>query len=97
VIARQWLDRYGNRRARDVASRAAAGAVGAIYHELKRLEFRGDVRRGYFVRGLSGAHVQLCRRRSRAVRVGAVGDQPIVMTATDPANGTRCPRDGNRG
>ena len=31
----------------------------AIYHELKRLEFRGDVRRGYFVAGHAGAQFAL--------------------------------------
>ena len=37
-----------------VASRAASVPWRAIYRELKRLEFRGEVRRGYFVKGLVG-------------------------------------------
>jgi ATP-dependent Lhr-like helicase len=28
-----------------------------IYRELRRLELRGEVRRGYFVRGLAGAQL----------------------------------------
>ena len=59
----------------------------AIYHELKRLEFRGEVRRGYFVRGLSGAQFAL----PEAVEMlrSTTPDEtrrPIVMTASDPAN-----------
>jgi ATP-dependent Lhr-like helicase len=86
-IARQWLARYG------VVSREMwrreRPAIGwrAIYRELKRLEFRGDVRRGYFVRGLSGAQfalpeaVELLRSSENAQEA-----QPVVMAATDPAN-----------
>jgi ATP-dependent Lhr-like helicase len=87
MIARQWLDRYGIvaremwRRERPVI------AWRAIYRELKRLEFRGEVRRGYFVRGLSGAQFAL----PEAVEMlrGVVSTEsapPVVMTATDPAN-----------
>ena len=53
-----------HRVARDVAPREAGDRVAADLHELKRLEFRGEVRRGYFVQGLSGA--QFARpKRSR--------------------------------
>src|SRR4029079_3782256 len=58
-IAREWLARYG------VVSRdwwrREHPAVGwrEIYHELKRLEFRGEVLRGYFVAGLAGAQFAL--------------------------------------
>jgi ATP-dependent Lhr-like helicase len=62
-----------------------------VYHELKRLEFRGDVRRGYFVRGLSGAQFALPdaiemlrdRRESEA--------EPVVLLASDPANAYSLP------
>src|SRR5215471_8608037 len=59
----------------------------SIYFELKRLEFRGDIRRGYFVRGLSGAQfavpeaIEMLRSASDATDA-----EPVVMTATDPAN-----------
>jgi ATP-dependent Lhr-like helicase len=58
-VARQWLDRYGVvarewwRRERPTVSWRA------VYRELKRLEFRGEVRRGYFVNGLTGAQFAL--------------------------------------
>jgi ATP-dependent Lhr-like helicase len=85
MIARQWLDRYGVvaremwRRERPVVSWRA------IYHELKRLEFRGDVRRGYFVTGLSGAQFAL----PEAVEMLRSTDTPgsvVIMTVSDPAN-----------
>ena len=59
----------------------------AIYRELKRFEFRGEVRRGYFVRGLSGAQfalpeaVEMLRAENSTVEENAV-----VITASDPAN-----------
>jgi ATP-dependent Lhr-like helicase len=88
AIARQWLERYGVvsremwRRERPVI------AWRAIYRELKRLEFRGEVRRGYFVRGLGGAQfavpeaVEMLRAPASPEGDGA----PVVMTVTDPAN-----------
>lgn len=86
-IAQQWLARYGI-VSREIWRRERP-SVGwrAIYHELKRLEFRGDVRRGYFVRGLSGAQfalpeaIELLRSTDNAQEA-----QPVVMTASDPAN-----------
>ena len=59
IVAAQWLERYGIvvrewwRRERPAVSWRA------VYRELRRLELRGDVRRGYFVRGLSGAQFAL--------------------------------------
>jgi ATP-dependent Lhr-like helicase len=62
---------------------------------LKRLEFRGDVRRGYFVRGLAGAQFALPSAvellRASAPPAAPNGDHatqapPIVMQASDPAN-----------
>jgi ATP-dependent Lhr-like helicase len=93
-IAQQWLARYGVvsreiwRRERPMISWRA------IYRELKRLEFRGDVRRGYFVRGLSGAQFALPEAIEvlRAPNDNASSEAEtaiapaIVMTANDPAN-----------
>ncbi len=88
-IARQWLERYG------VVSREMwrreRPAIGwrPIYHELKRLEFRGEVRRGYFVRGLSGAQfaVPEAVEMLRAARVPGDGSaRAVVMSVNDPAN-----------
>jgi len=87
LIARQWLDRYGIVSREIWRREKPAVAWRAIYGELKRLEFRGEVRRGYFVQGLSGAQFA----RPEAVEMlrssGEPADaEPIVMTATDPAN-----------
>jgi ATP-dependent Lhr-like helicase len=87
MIARQWLDRYGI-VSREVWRRERP-SVGwrSIYRELKRFEFRGEVRRGYFVRGLSGAQFAL----PEAVEMLRAEPPPgehgsVVMTAADPAN-----------
>ena len=87
LVARQWLERYGV-VAREMWRRERP-PVGwrAIYHELKRLEFRGEVRRGYFVRGLSGAQFALPEAVEMLRSTTADDDAPaIVMTAADPAN-----------
>ena len=86
-VARQWLARYGI-VSRDWWRREHP-AVGwrEIYHELKRLEFRGEVQRGYFVAGLAGAQfalpeaVELLRA---PLPEGA--DETVVMSVSDPAN-----------
>ncbi|HEX3533830.1 MAG TPA: DEAD/DEAH box helicase [Gemmatimonadaceae bacterium] len=88
-IARQWLARYGIvsrdwwRRERPPVSWRA------IYRELKRLEFRGEVRRGYFVKGLGGAQFALPDAvewlRAVASEDGATTNF-VVMAASDPAN-----------
>jgi ATP-dependent Lhr-like helicase len=89
LIARQWLARYGIvsrdwwRRERPPVSWRA------IYRELKRLEFRGEVRRGYFVKGLGGAQFAL-PDAVEWLRAVASDDQDsagfVVMAASDPAN-----------
>ncbi|MDP9265663.1 MAG: DEAD/DEAH box helicase [Chloroflexota bacterium] len=87
-IARQWLDRYAIvtrdwwRRERPPVSWRA------IYRELKRLEYRGDVRRGYFVEAMNGAQFALPEAVERLRAQPEVdADAPIVvMSAADPAN-----------
>ena len=86
-IARKWLDRYGI-VSRDWWKREHPACNWRdIYHELKRLEFRGDVQRGYFVTGLAGAQfalpeaVELLR-----LQVAADEDAPVVLLPSDPAN-----------
>ena len=89
AIARAWLERYGVvsrdwwRRERPPVSWRA------IYDELKRLEFRGEVRRGYFVRGLAGAQFALpdAVERLREVAASDSASAPFSVLATsDPAN-----------
>jgi ATP-dependent Lhr-like helicase len=85
-IARQWLARYGI-VSRDWWRREKP-AVGwrPIYHELKRLEFRGEVRRGYFVGGLAGAQFAL-PEAVELLRAPREGDEPAIAFATsDPSN-----------
>ena len=55
-----------------------------IYQELKRLEFRGEVRRGYFVAGLAGAQFAL-HDAVESLREPA-GDEVVALTVADPAN-----------
>jgi ATP-dependent Lhr-like helicase len=87
LIARQWLERYGI-VSRELWRREKPTIPWrSIYHELKRLEFRGEVRRGYFVRGLSGAQFALPEAVEMLRSTGDPADvAPIVMTVTDPAN-----------
>ena len=89
AVARTWLDRYGIvsrdwwRRERPPVSWRA------IYQELKRLEFRGEVRRGYFVRGLAGAQFALpdAVERLREAAGSNSQDSPFVVISTsDPSN-----------
>jgi ATP-dependent Lhr-like helicase len=88
-VARQWLARYGIvsrdwwRRERPPVSWRA------IYRELKRLEFRGEVRRGYFVKGLGGAQFALPDAVEWLRAVAAEDESAanfVVMAASDPAN-----------
>jgi ATP-dependent Lhr-like helicase len=88
-IARQWLARYGI-VSRDWWRRERPPVPWrAIYRELKRLEFRGEVRRGYFVKGLGGAQFVL-PDAVEWLRTTASEDQTsagfVVMAASDPAN-----------
>ncbi len=89
-IAHQWLARYGI-VSRDWWRRERPPVLWrAIYRELKRLEFRGEVRRGYFVKGLGGAQFALpdAVEWLRAVANDDDRDSAgfVVMAASDPAN-----------
>ncbi len=91
-IARHWLTRYGI-VSRDWWRREKP-PVGwqTIYQELKRLEFRGEVRRGYFVAGLAGAQfalpeaVEMLRTPTESAEQGEGGEPVIVFAASDPSN-----------
>jgi ATP-dependent Lhr-like helicase len=86
-VARQWLARYGI-VSRDWWRREKpAVAWRSIYYELRKLELRGEVRRGYFVRGLAGAQFAL-PEAVEELRAAATdpGAPIVVIRASDPAN-----------
>lgn len=97
--ARLLLRRYG------VISREVAAADGCpvgwgeLLEVLKRMELRGEVRRGWFVRELTGAQFALPQaiERLRAARETHDG-APRLVAAWDPANayGTILPLPGDR-
>ena len=87
IVARQWLDRYGV-VTRDWWRRERPPVPWrAIYRELRRMELRGDVRRGYFVQGLAGAQFALPAAVEQLRGAAASEDDAlVVMTSSDPAN-----------
>jgi ATP-dependent Lhr-like helicase len=90
ALARQLLARHGVVTYESLANEAGAWSWAAIYPELQRLEMRGEVRRGYFVRGLPGVQFALPevveRLRAPANPPAGEGDALVVMNACDPAN-----------
>jgi len=62
---------------------------GQLFRELKRLEWRAEIRRGYFVEGLSGVQfataeaVALLRRVANGEE--QVTNEPVMLSAVDPA------------
>ncbi len=89
LIARQWLDRYGVALREWWKRERPPVPWSMIYRQLARLEFRGEVRRGYFVRGLAGAQFALpaAVELLRSAREEADAGAPVhVIAASDPAN-----------
>ena len=85
-LARILLARYGI-VSRDVLEReAGAWEWQQLYRVYQRLELRGEVRRGYFVTGLSGIQFAL-PEAVEALRSRDASDSAIVvLNATDPAH-----------
>ncbi len=87
ALARVYLERYGVLM-RECLEREDAGVEWShLYPVLQRMEMRGEVRRGYFVLGLSGLQFALPEAVEQ-LRAGAQGfdDDVIVVNATDPLN-----------
>ena len=85
---RQLLARYGVVTRASLADETRSWEWGLIYQQLRRLEMRGEVRRGYFVQGLSGVQFALpdVVDQLRAIRDATQHAAPVVMNACDPAN-----------
>jgi ATP-dependent Lhr-like helicase len=90
IVARRWLDRYGVVTSDWWRRERPPVPWRSVYRELKRLEQRGEVRRGYFVEGFAGAQFAMpaAVELLRGVREEMTGtDAPIVaIAASDPAN-----------
>ena len=88
-IARQWLDRYGIVTRECWRKERPPVGWRSIYLELKKLEFRGEARRGYFVRGVGGAQfaTPAAVEMLRMIAAEDSRDAPfVVIAASDPAN-----------
>jgi len=95
-IARYWLDRYAIVSRELWRRERPTVAWRSIYHELKRMEFRGEVRRGYFVKGLAGAQfaTNAAVEQLRSIAEESENGKPfITLAASDPANIYNLPLD----
>ena len=89
VQARQLLARHGVVTHASLDDEIGAWNWGQLYPELQRLELRGEVRRGYFVQGLTGVQFALPAvvEQLRALAATPETAAPlVVMNACDPAN-----------
>jgi ATP-dependent Lhr-like helicase len=88
--ARQLLARHGVVTHASLDDEAGAWDWPLIYAELQRLEMRGEVRRGYFVRGLPGVQFALPEAVEQLRAVAAPREQAeesiVLLNACDPAN-----------
>lgn len=92
VQARQLLDRYGV-LSREFVDRESLMPWRTFCEVLQRMEMRGEVRRGYFVEGLSGMQFALpaAMEELRGIRSGTdkqenAGWEVTLLNACDPAN-----------
>jgi len=83
----QLLDRYGI-LAREFHRREELLPWAEIASHLQRMELRGEIRRGYFVEGLSGMQYALpaAIEELRRTRSGQSETEIILVNACDPAN-----------
>ncbi|MBI5471209.1 MAG: hypothetical protein HY961_02575, partial [Ignavibacteriae bacterium] len=85
--AQQLLSRYGV-LAREFYRREELLPWPLIATELQRMELRGEIRRGYFVEGLSGMQFALpaAVEELHRIRIDEVDEAPMILNASDPAN-----------
>ncbi|TVQ94242.1 MAG: DEAD/DEAH box helicase, partial [Chromatiaceae bacterium] len=92
--ARMLLGRYGIVSREAVAAEGLPGGFGPLYRVFKQMEEQGQVRRGHFVEGLSGAQFaspgavdQLRGARLEEPPLDGFGaDALTILAASDPAN-----------
>ena len=88
--ARQLLQRYGIVSRECLDNEEGLWSWGMLYPHFELMEMRGELRRGYFVRGLSGLQFALpeaVERLREWNQQGAEGaDVLILLNACDPAN-----------
>ena len=83
------LDRYGVLTRETAALDPWAPPWRDLVPWLARAELRGELRRGYFVEGLSGvqyASAEAAEGLARLAAGGATEPEPILMSTLDPAN-----------
>jgi ATP-dependent Lhr-like helicase len=84
------LERYGVLTREVLALEPSAPSWGDLAPLLARAELRGELRRGYFVEGLSGVQYASEEAASELARLAAAlegGEPPLVLVCTtDPAN-----------
>ncbi len=84
------LDRYGVLTREMVALEPSAPAWSELAPILSRAEWRGELRRGYFVEGLSGLQYATEEAASELARLAASATDPaspvILLSTVDPAN-----------
>tara|TARA_R110002072_G_scaffold114709_2_gene244838 strand:+ start:192 stop:842 length:651 start_codon:yes stop_codon:yes gene_type:complete len=88
ALATSLLERYGIVSRDTAQAEAIPGGFASLYGVYGALEERGDVRRGQFVAGLSGAQFALpgAVERLRAEAQPAAEPQALHLAAIDPAN-----------
>jgi ATP-dependent Lhr-like helicase len=84
AAAAQLLERHGIVTREAVLAEGLKGGFAGVYAVLRRLEERGEVRRGYFVDGLGAAQFAVPGAVDR-LRATDVRDRVVALAATDPA------------
>lgn len=81
------LERYGI-VAREFHAREDLLPWGMIAHELTRMELKGEIRRGYFIEGLSGMQFGLPEAVEELRRIRSEGHREgvVLLNSCDPAN-----------
>ena len=85
---RQLLARYGVVTRLSLEDEIGAWDWGGILRQLKRMEMRGELRRGYFVQGMPGMQFALPEvvEQLRALRDLPDDEALVLLNACDPAN-----------